>query len=247
MNNSIPLIGLSCGLHPRGPDGNRPHASTAIAYARALLDVGAIGVIIPPLQYGSDFVNRLDGLILTGGSDIEPSLYGQNRNSELMEPDKLRDDPEVYLAKVAFKMDIPVLGICRGIQLINVALGGTLWQDIATQVTGSLTHSNFPTDWDACVSHYIRLTTDSKLSEIFKGREKLKVNSAHHQAIRDLGANLRITALAPDGLIEAIESTSHKWVIGVQWHPEMQSVSDLDQRDLFAAFVLAAKQKRGIS
>jgi putative glutamine amidotransferase len=196
------------------------------------------------LLYGSNLVKRINGLILTGGSDIDPSLYGQNRNSALMEPDESRDDPEISLAKAAFKTDIPVLGICRGIQLINVAFGGTLWQDISTQVSGSLTHSNFPTDWDKCTSHYVSLSKGSKLSEIFKGREKLTVNSAHHQAVRDVGPNLRVTARAPDGLIEAIESTIHNWVIGIQWHPEMQNELESDQKDLFAAFVAAAREGR---
>ena len=247
MNGSIPLIGLSCGLHPRGPDGEVFHASAAMAYVRALERLGALVVMIPPLKQNMELIRRFDGLILTGGTDIEPSLYGQKRTAPLMEPDRSRDEYEISLAQSTFEMDIPVLGICRGIQIINVALGGTLWQDIATQVAKSFSHSGFPEDLDAFKNHPVRLAKDSKLSEAFNGSREINVNSAHHQAVQDLGSNLQATAYAPDGLIEAIESIAHEWVVGVQWHPERQEKFDTNREAIFNAFVAATSKKRNIA
>jgi putative glutamine amidotransferase len=138
---------------------------------------------------------------------------------------------------------MPVLGICRGIQTLNVAAGGSLWQDIAAQVPNALRHPWYPDYPRDRLSHSVKLEKDSLLAEIL-GAHKVDVNSLHHQAVKDAGSGLRVTAHAPDGVIEAIEGHGEEWVVGVQWHPECLLDNVLSMRRLFQAFVTAAETYR---
>jgi len=183
---------------------------------------GAIPIGLPDLKdaAGADAVlSRVDGLLLSGGSDLSPLSYGESPLRPEWSGDRPRDEYELRLVEHARRRGIPVLGICRGIQLLNVALGGTLYQDTSTQRQDTLTHRDW-TPYDA-LGHEIRIDAASWVSRIYGGATELEVNSVHHQALRELASPLRATAWAPDGVVEAVEMTDmSEWLMGVQWHPE---------------------------
>ena len=177
-----------------------------------------------------------DGLILPGGADIEPALYGREREEKCGKPNKLRDDYEFPIYADFVKTGKPILCICRGFQLLNVANGGTLHQDIAG--IKKCNHSDFLKRAKAI--HDITITKDTKLFGI-SGKTTAGVNSLHHQAIENVGDNLVISAVSEDGFVEAIELKEHPFCIGVQWHPEHMSSKDSLQQNIFNAFVNACK------
>ena len=217
-------------------------------YIRALTAVGALPWMIPLVGDEKDTLrgiyDELDGVFLPGGADIDPSSYDQPRHPRCDTGDRSRDVVEIALARWAMAEGKPVLGVCRGLQLINVAAGGTLYQDLAEEMPGSIKHDYFPfagrhaRDY---LSHEVRVVPGSRLAEVF-GDGAIKVNSMHHQGIRELGAGLLPTATAPDGLIEGIETTDGSYVVGVQWHPEVLSDRDPKTRRLFETFIRAAEQ-----
>jgi putative glutamine amidotransferase len=211
-------------------------------YVHAIQRVGGTPVIIPPTMSEADWpqlVNRLDGLLLSGGEDITPTHYGEPAESWLGGVDVLRDTSELGLVRGWLHAGRPLLVICRGHQLLNIALGGTLYQDIATYFSNPLDHAYTPASPMENPVHSVTLTPDSRLARIF-GDTTFEVNSAHHQAIKELGDGLSIVAHAPDGVIEAVEHQSHAFCIGVQWHPEaMVKLSD-SMWPLFETFVKAA-------
>ncbi len=183
---------------------------------------GALPVLLPALPDETTLhtmLAEIDGLVLTGGADVSPLSYGQTPMREAWAGDKVRDDYECMLVRWCIEHGRPVLGLCRGIQLLNVALGGTLWQDIGEQVTGALVHR----DWERYDEngHAVRLDEDSWVARIYGGATRLAVNSIHHQALRDVAPGLRVTAWAPDGIVEAVEwIADDRFLVGVQWHPE---------------------------
>lgn len=188
---------------------------------------GGIPILLAPLEEAKDIeglLNRLDGLILSGGDDVWPERYGQTRHARTNLVSKERDTFDFQLARQALDMDIPVLGICHGIQLINVVMGGTLIQDIPS-------HSK--------VTHKVTVEGGTHLYEFLK-TDVLMVNSSHHQAIDRLGEGLKVSATAEDGIVEAVEGTRHSLVMGVQWHPE-RMLEDSTQRRLFTAFLEEVK------
>ncbi len=201
---------------------------------------GGVPVVLP---YGDDeqileiFVKKCDGFLFTGGQDISPLFYDDTPSPKLKRTCPLRDNMEFKLFKLAFAADMPIFGICRGLQLINAALGGSLYQDIPTQLPSTLTHSQ-EKPYDAAV-HEVRLNEKSKLYELL-GKESLEVNSLHHQGVKTLAPALKTEAVASDGLIEAFTCPDKKYVYAVQWHPEYLYKNDINSRLLFDAFVRAA-------
>lgn len=189
---------------------------------QAVRRAGAIPLGLPDLgdHDGADLVlSRVDGLLLTGGADVNPTHYGERPLRPEWGGDAVRDAYELRLVQHARRLGLPILGVCRGIQLINVALGGKLYQDITTQREDSLVHR----DWDEydALGHSIRVEADSWISGLYGGVTALSVNSIHHQGLKVLAEPLRATAWAPDGVIEAVQmKDDREWIMGVQWHPE---------------------------
>lgn len=194
----------------------------------------AAGLTVQPLLTRPDRgLDQLDGLVLTGGIDLNPRLYGQELHSEADPPNDARDQMEIGLLTSAMDKDLPVLAICRGMQLLNVALGGTLNQHISAFAT----HQRYDLGKQIPV-HSVDVRKGTRLAEIL-GDGEVAVNSRHHQAVANLGTGLRVSARAPDSLIEGIELPEHRFLIGVQWHPEDQAATDPLQARLFEAFAKA--------
>ncbi len=193
----------------------------AEGYYRSILLAGGIPLVIPPyeeIDNLGELLDRIDGLMLSGGADINPLLLGEEPVIELHGINPKRDKQELELVRLAANRQIPILGICRGIQVLNAALGGELYQDIHTQMEGKRIKHDQDLD-RAYPSHTVAISTDSLLYTLFN-KERLEVNSFHHQAVKTPADGLRTVATSPDGVIEAVESTEHKSIIGVQWHPE---------------------------
>jgi gamma-glutamyl-gamma-aminobutyrate hydrolase PuuD len=190
----------------------------------------------------ADYARALDGLVLQGGSDVSPSTYGETPLAPQWAGDRLRDVYEMELVHEFIEAGKPVLGICRGAQLINVAFGGTLYQDIPTQVADSQVHV---TDAYEKHRHDIRFEPGSRLARLYRGVEKPVVTSIHHQSIKALGRGLRVEAWSePDGVIEAIRGTGRSYVLAVQWHPEFHHPGDktvLDSAPILEEFLEAAR------
>jgi len=210
-------------------------------YSSAVHHCGGAPILIPTVQNHDSLQSiceRLDGLILTGGPDVDPHFYGEEPLPRLGEVDEAIDLTELSVVKIALQQDLPVLGICRGIQVLNVSEGGTLYQDIPSQVKESINHLQKK---DKRVNaHHVRIDGNTLLHSIFK-RKKIRVNSRHHQAIKDLAPSLIATAWAQDGLIEAVENSSKSFAIGVQWHPEGTWEKDPFSKKLFHSFIRASK------
>jgi putative glutamine amidotransferase len=181
---------------------------------------------------------KLDGLLLSGGGDIDPAVYGGLPHSTVSEIDPDRDRVELYLARRFVDARRPLLGICRGLQLLNVALGGTLYTDIADQLPGAVAHDLWPGRGHDHDHHMVRIEEETRLAGIL-GRPMVEVNSLHHQGVRDLAPGLIPTAYAPDGLVEAFELPDHPFGLAVQWHPE-RLVGERAMPALFEALTRAA-------
>jgi putative glutamine amidotransferase len=240
-----PRIGITSTYN-----GTQRQAELWDAYTAAIYQSGGLPLILPATErYAAyaEYLDGLDGLLLSGGQDIMPLAYGQESRVgfELdwqMEPE--RDGFELAMARAAMERDLPVLGICRGEQLLAVACGGSLYQDMSLAPQGEtprIRHYQI-SPWDA-PSHSVTVVSDSTLGRIL-GDKRIAVNSLHHQAVCDSGENLRVSARAGDGIIEAIESSAHRFVLGVQWHPERMYKTDAPSQALFAAFVDAARFAR---
>jgi putative glutamine amidotransferase len=190
---------------------------------------------------------RLDGILLAGGVDLDPGTFGEPPHPALGNVDPARDTVELALARWAIEDGKPLLGLCRGLQVINVALGGTLHQDLAAELPGAIKHDYFPTSGFErdYLAHRVSLTEGTRLARTF-GAVEVAVNSMHHQGIKRLGDELVASARAPDGLIEGIELPSDAdFVVGVQWHPETLEAKEPRTRGLFEAFVGAARRFAG--
>ncbi|MGQ0712652.1 MAG: gamma-glutamyl-gamma-aminobutyrate hydrolase family protein [Gemmatimonadaceae bacterium] len=190
--------------------------------------------------------DELDGVFLPGGADIDPSRYGETRHPKCDRSDPARDRVELALTRWAMQDGKPVLGVCRGLQLINLAAGGTLWQDLESQRPTSIKHDYFPfRDGFARdhLAHPVTVREGTQLAEIVGAGERM-VNSMHHQGVRDLARGFVVSATAPDGLIEAIERPGDPFVLAVQWHPEALAEKDAVTQQLFEAFIAAARAYR---
>lgn len=239
MKTTFIRIGVTSGISNSGAEGNYTHLSVPTAYIRALYKAGAdvVHILSPYTNKIENLINHLDGVLLTGGIDIDPVYYEKSRHEYVDFPDQVRDRFELKLTKEALANDLSVLGICRGLQLLNIEFGGTLYQDINKESPGQNIH-NIKNETE--VSHEVNIVKDSILGSITENY-KMNVNSAHHQAIAKLGKNLKATAIASDGLIEAIESINHTWVVGVQWHPEMLAQKISFHQNIFDSFIKSIK------
>jgi putative glutamine amidotransferase len=241
---SAPRIGIS-GV-ARFWEGTQRTGVNA-AYVQSVMGAGGVPLILSPLlgpSHAARALEGIDGLLLTGGEDIDPAWYGADPSPRLHPPSRDRDIFELALFAVARERGLPILGICRGIQLINVALGGSLYQDLPTERPGGLDHN--PGTSRTTRSHRVRLAPGSRAAGAL-GREPVAVNSFHHQAVRDLAPGLVASGWTEDGLIEAAESPpGAAWLLAVQWHPEeMHADGKAPERGLFRALVLeAAPRKR---
>jgi putative glutamine amidotransferase len=236
---SAPRIGVSGVV--RAWDGNERTGVNA-AYLRSVLAAGGVPIILSPVlgpSYAMRALDGVDGLVLTGGEDIHPAWYGAEPSPHLHTPDRERDLFELALFAAARQRELPILGICRGIQLVNVGLGGTLFQDLPSERPGPVAHD--PGSARDARSHAIRLQAGSRAAAAL-GATELTVNSFHHQAVDRLAGGLVASGWSADGLIEAVESPpGAPWLLAVQWHPEeMHADARAPERGLFRALVEAA-------
>jgi putative glutamine amidotransferase len=214
----------------------RREERNAAAYARALRLAG--GCVVELRPGGKVALEELGALLFSGGGDISPRRYDQPPHPAVSRVDEVRDEFELGLAREALEIQIPVLGICRGAQVLGVVAGGDLVQDVPSQHPGALAHATPP--GGAVARHWVRLEEGSRLRGIMGG-PRVRVNSYHHQANATLGPGMRAVAWCEDGVVEAIEGTGRGFVLGVQWHPE-RMLRAPRQRRLFAALVAAAGQ-----
>ena len=205
------------------------------AYTSSLVKAGSTPILLPVIRSEVDnLLDLCDGLLLPGGWDIDPRFYFSERNSLCGESDEATDVFQLELLQEARKRNLPVLGICRGAQLINVGFGGTLHQDYSLRSTTCLRHNHHQAATEGF--HTINLEQNSHLSTCFS-KSSLWVNSLHHQQIAKLGAGLKITAICEDGGVEAIEGEKEPWILGVQWHPEAMMRANEEMLPLFTCFV----------
>jgi putative glutamine amidotransferase len=211
-------------------------------YIVTLTNAGGVPWLIPLIDDETlrDIYESLDGVFLPGGADVDPVSYGRDPHALCDRTDRERDRVELALARWAIDDGKPVLGVCRGMQIINLAAGGTLYQDLAEQMAGSIKHDYFPFGGSNLrrdyLAHEVEVAPHSRLAHVF-GDGALQVNSMHHQGVRDIGAGLVVTATAPDGLVEGLEGADGRYVVGVQWHPEALTDSQDEAKRLFAEFV----------
>jgi putative glutamine amidotransferase len=241
-SGSAPLVALTATI--RDVDGVERVRLNA-AYVRALEGAGLIPLVVPPLTHTravSRILDAVSGVLLSGGEDVDPSRYGESPHPELGPVNCARDETELALLARAREMGIPTLAICRGIQVVNVGLGGTLVQDLPSQRAAVSPH-DLDDERDTRV-HGVSVDPTSRLASIV-GAQTLGVNSIHHQAIDRLGDAMRISARADDGTVEGIESSDPTWwMVGVQWHPEeLTTTPEPWDRRLFSAFAEACRAR----
>ena len=232
-----PLIGI--GSDVQTTPGKRDRAFAYTTYIDSLRKAGAIPVVIPPQPENvADIVEELDGILLAGGDDCDPSAYGEQRHPSVEPMDPRRQNNDLSIARAARERGIPTLGICLGLQVMNVAAGGTLMQDIESEMKTDIEHVSEPEDR---ARHDVRLENGTRLASIIGGGRDINVNSSHHQAIKGIGRGFRVTAKAPDGIVEGLEDPEHPFYVGVQWHPEDMG-GEKSASALFGAFVEAARK-----
>lgn len=213
-------------------------------YMHGIEKAGALPVLLNLSQdqeYWRAVCDRLDGFVFTGGQDVGPGLYGQEKLPQCNYQSEDRDSQELWMLRRLLAMDKPVLGICRGCQMLNVAMGGTLYQDLPSQHPSQIHHSQdglVPRDE---ASHTVRLAPGSAVQRLMGGEgvNEVPVNSLHHQAVLDVAPGLAAVAVAPDGVVEAVESRDHRFVLGVQWHPEFLWHKRSDMLAIFRGLVEA--------
>lgn len=237
-----PLIGVPTGRERSQRFFGLPLYIMNQTYVRTLENLGALPVLIP-LQMTEQTLRgifeRLDGLLLPGGEDIDPANYGAERHPQLGSTDAERDRTEMLLARWALEAGMPILGVCRGVQVLNVVCGGTLWQDLTAQTPDLFKHDYFPPNYERFrISHQVNIAPDSHLGATLGSVSE--VNSMHHQGIQRVGAGLRVVGTASDGLPEALEVPELPFAVGVQWHPEELAKTDELSAGLFYGLVSAA-------
>lgn len=238
-----PIIGITCGTFQAAQDERPPRVGQNRTYVSAVIRAGASPLLIPQLADGTllrTLYERLDGLLLSGGEDMDPANYGESRHEKCGATSPERDDAELALARWVVEDSKPLLAICRGIQVLNVALGGSLYQDIQAQALGAERHDWSPGYPRDLLSHTVDIDPGTRLARIV-GTVSLPVNSLHHQAIKSLAPGLSVVARAPDQIVEAVEIERHPFAVGVQWHPEELASSDIRAQRLFDALVAACR------
>jgi putative glutamine amidotransferase len=236
----FPLVGLPTLAIPPGP--KPPRFGINQSYVRALTAAGCAPVLIPILDDEDRLraiYDRLDGIVFPGGADVAPHEYGEASIDNVNIIEAPRDRTELTLARWAFADDLPTLGICRGQQLLNVALGGTLYQDLRHQGVTTVEHSDADGRARNALLHRVRLDPGSRLAQLID-ETSIEVNSLHHQAVKSIAPLLKITGTSDDGVIESLESDDRRFLIAVQWHPE--EIDDIPWvRRLFKGFAQAAQ------
>jgi putative glutamine amidotransferase len=243
-----PIIGITATLKEDiDAVAERPlgrFVRTDLDYVEGVAGAGGVPVVLPPVGdegAAGAVMGNLDGLLLSGGSDLHPCYYGDEPTPELGPTIPERDAFEMALVELALLRGVPIFGICRGMQVLNVALGGTLYQDLPTQWDGDvLKHRQDTPKWQP--THEVEVSDGSYIAGVM-GRDLVKVNSYHHQGIKDLAEGLVVTGRSSDGVIEAVEAgdLSQRWLLGVQWHAEAMRGAGPQQERLFEAHVLAAE------
>jgi putative glutamine amidotransferase len=217
-------------------------------YVRALVAAGAAPVMLPLIANDETALravyDRLDGVLLPGGVDIDPEVYHAARGGRIDRLDSDRDATELTIARWALAEQKPVLGLCRGFQLLNVAAGGTLWQDLAHDRPETQKHDYFPKQGFSRdhLAHAVEVQQGTRLCDVLDQRRSVMVNSMHHQGVRELGGGMVAAAVAPDGLVEAGELRGGGFAVGVQWHPEMFATGEQSVGRLFEDFVESARR-----
>src|SRR3954452_9653193 len=230
-----PLIGIGSDVLQK--QGERERAFVYMTYVESLKRAGAVPVVIPPQpENAAELAETLDGILLAGGGGCDPAENGEEKHPSCEPMDPRRQKNDLGLARLARERGIPTLGVCLGVQVMNVAAGGTLIQDIASSVDTDIDHASEPSDRHR---HDVHIDSSTKLGRIL-GAQELNVNSSHHQAIGRVADGLRVTAKAPDGIVEALEDPSHPFYVGVQWHPE-DMPGEESAKAIFGAFVDAAR------
>lgn len=234
-----PLVGLTTTVDNEAGSQRKPAVFLYTRYISALEQVGLAPVLITP-GHSPDaiaaLVSACCGLVLSGGEDVDPARYGEAPSPALGSVERSRDAAEYHAVECALERGMPIFGICRGMQLLNVYFGGSLYQDIPTEFRGELQHQQLE-PWEKR-SHCATVEQGSRLHGIV-GDERLFINSFHHQAVKELAPPLRTSARADDGIIEGIEHPGHDWLVGVQWHPERNEATTPDtdpDRRLFLSF-----------
>jgi putative glutamine amidotransferase len=233
-----PLIGITT-RNGKDSDGH-PFTAVQHSYVRAIMQAGGMPILIPSIFGEEDFMelySRLAGILFTGGGDISLDYFRGDLHPRISEVDLNRDIVELGLMKVAANDGKPLLGICRGAQVMNVALGGTLYTHIYDQLKGALDHA-YPGDLRRTLVHPVNVNEESRAAEIF-GETLLNVNSLHHQGLKDIAPPLRAVGHAPDGLVEVVEMPDHPYAVAVQWHPEWLT-DQVPMQRLFKSFVDAS-------
>ncbi len=237
---SKPLIGITT-RNGKDSDGH-PLTSLQHSYLNAIVQAGGVPVPIPSMLPDEDFLDlysRLDGILFSGGGDVSKKYFNGSDHPRIGEVDNGRDTTEITLMRTAVNDGKPVLGICRGAQVMNIALGGTLYTHIPAQLKGAVDH-DYPGDLRQVIVHPVNVDETTRSAEIF-GETLLNVNSLHHQGLKDIAPSLRVAGHAPDGLVEVVEIPDHPYAIAVQWHPEWLTDQPAMQR-LFKSFVDAAEK-----
>jgi putative glutamine amidotransferase len=238
-----PLIGISIGRHQ--DSRGRVYTQLPESYAIAIAAAGGAPILVPPIedQAALERIFRsLDGMLFPGGGDVHPRFYGDEM-AGTFSPDETLDQTEIRLAGWAVAGEVPTLGICRGQQLLNIALGGTLYQDLPGE---GYQHPQSDAALRDHLAHEINVEEGSRLAAIFEDTQ-FGVNSFHHQAIRRLAPSLKAVAWSDDDIIEGVESTEHPWLLGVQFHPENLVPAHAPSRRLFEAFVAACAEPKPVS
>lgn len=243
-----PVIGVTPDFNAgdrKDMGGHEPTYFLRARYIRAVEELGGIPLILPLVAEPSArrrLLDLVDGLLITGsGPDLPPHLYGEQQRYKFPLVSERRADFELELVHQARKRDLPVLGICGGMQTVNVACGGSLYQDISAQVPGALDHRQKTTA--VHVVHSVTVAPQSLLNKVI-AKSKLMVNSSHHQSVKTVAPSMRASAVAPDGIIEAIESPPHRFLLAIQWHPEFLFERHAVHRRLFEALLRAARRTR---
>lgn len=235
--SSQPLVGITLDSEAAGGWSKFPWYAVRQNYAEAVKEAGGLPILLPhEPEKAEAYLARVDAVMITGGAfDVDPALFGANSRHETVHTKDRRTAFEAALVRGALERDMPIFGICGGQQLLNVVLGGSLIQHIPDEVEAALAHEQ-PNPRDEA-GHDVALSGETLLKSIC-GAEVLPVNSAHHQAVKEVGPGVQVNAVAPDGVIEGIEAPDYRFCLGVQWHPEF-AITPADQA-IFRAFVSAA-------